>query len=99
RRIEHGHREVLALARLLGIGRLVHGGADLDGNRLERAPDDAERDRIGSCHGLTLTMRLAEWAPGAITPRGTPGRGSRSPTMAGPRGRAARAGREPRAPG
>ena len=59
RRIEHRHREVLALARLLGIGRLVNGGADLDGDRLERAPDDAERDGIGRAHGLTLTMRLA----------------------------------------
>jgi hypothetical protein len=57
--IEDGHREVLALAGLLGVGRPVHRGADLHRDRVERSPDDPERDGIDPAHGPTVTIRLA----------------------------------------
>ena len=41
-----GYREVLTLAGLLRVRRAMDGRADLDGDRLERSPDDAEGDRI-----------------------------------------------------
>ena len=44
--VEDRHREVLALARLLGVRGLLHRRADLDGDRLQRAPDHAERDGV-----------------------------------------------------
>ena len=82
--IEHRHREVLALARLLGVRGLVHGGADLDRDRLQRAPHDAERDRIDAHRGATSTIRLAYSSTLASAPGGSTEVDSRSSTMAGP---------------
>src|SRR5262245_2073094 len=65
--VEHRDREVLPLARLFGVGRLVHRGADLDGDRLQRAPDHAERNGIycSECRVLGLRrgwpVRDAAW--------------------------------------
>src|SRR5437773_12529725 len=70
-RIEDGHREVLAFARLLGVRGLVHGRPDLDRDRLNRAPDHAERDRIepaGGSHWTTSSAR-ARSGGGNVTPR------------------------------
>src|SRR5262249_23741531 len=43
-RIEEGDREVLAFPGLDRVGGALHGRADLDADRLQRAPDDAKRN-------------------------------------------------------
>ncbi len=80
--VEDRDREVLPLARLLGIGRAMHGRADLHGDGLERAPDDAEGDRVEPAH--SVTSKLAYPSTTASTPGGSTVVDSRSSTMAGP---------------
>src|SRR4029077_8187897 len=60
-RVEDGDGEVLALARLLGVRGLVHGGADLDRDRLQRAPHDTQRDGIEPrrAHLMTSSARAS----------------------------------------
>ena len=62
-RVEDRDREILALARLLGVRGPVHGRPDLDGDRLERAPDDAERNRIDEA---PLRHEMVSIAPALI---------------------------------
>src|SRR5687767_15788598 len=84
-RIEDRHREVLPLARLLGVRGLVHGGADLHGDRLKRPPDHPERDGVRRAHAAaTLTSRLAYSSTAAVAPGGSTDVDSRSSTMTGP---------------
>src|SRR3989442_7050558 len=83
--VEDGDGEILALASLLGVGRPVHGGADLHRDRLERAPDDAEGDGIDHAHRVpTSATRFAYSSTVAVTPGGRTVVDSRSSTMAGP---------------
>ena len=85
--IEDGHREVLALARLLGVRGLVHGGADLDRDGLQRAPDDAERDRdrARSWRRPRLDDQVGVLVDRSATaPGGSTEVDSRSSTIAGP---------------
>src|SRR5206468_1129621 len=49
--VEDRHGEILPLARLLRVGGPVDRRADLDRDRLERAPDDAEGDRVDGGQG------------------------------------------------
>ena len=84
-RVEDRDREVLAFARLLGVRGLVHGRPDLDGDRLERAPDDPERDGIDPTHaGRVSARRFAYASTVAVTPGGSTVVDSRSSTIAGP---------------
>src|SRR2546427_7224399 len=85
--VEDRHREILTLARLLGVGRPVDRRADLDRDRLERAPDDAEGDRVDPRHGSS-TRRFAYSSTDALAPGGSTVVDSRSSTIAGPARRA-----------
>src|SRR6185436_2001292 len=83
--VEHRDREVLPHARLLGVRGLVHGGPDLDGDRLQRPPDHPEGDRIDApSHEMSsrtgssgvptfasVTMRLAYASTVAVAPGGS----------------------------
>ena len=92
--IEDGHREVLALARLLGVRGLVHGGADLDRDGLQRPPHHAERDRIDArAHWMATALGRSQVDDqvgdssvhrGYRAPGGSTEVDSRSSTMAGP---------------
>ena len=84
-RIEDRDREILTLACLFRVRGAVHRRADLDGDRLERTPHDAEGDRIDPAHdGLVSAIRFAYSSTVAVTPGGRTVVDSRSSTIAGP---------------
>src|SRR5439155_24722238 len=72
--VKDGHGTVRALTRLLGVGGPVDRRADLDRDRLERAPDDAEGDRIHDADAPhQLTFRDHAGRPAArLTPEPAP---------------------------
>jgi len=63
----------------------VHRRADLDRDRLERTPDDAQGDRIDPAHaGRGSAIRFAYSSTVAVTLGGSTVVDSRSSTIAGP---------------
>src|SRR5207249_1837351 len=83
--VEEGDAEVLALPGLDRVGGALDRGADLDTDRLQRAPDDAQRDGINAHEKPpTLTSRVPCSSTSPLVPGGRMVVDSRSSTIAGP---------------